>query len=151
MKQAYDIEELFTRAYEPNRSVLEGMNAVITAMKTLNNYDSRGYRFLIGSPVRRFKGGAPMKRWMMFLRWMVRADVIDFGLWSGVNRADLLIPLDTHTFTVSKRLGLLERKAYDMQSVIDLTLRLRTFDPDDPVKYDFALYRIGQERQMILM
>ncbi len=151
MKQAYDIEELFTRAYEPNRSVLEGMNAVITAMKTLNNYDSRGYCFLIGSPVRRFKGGAPMKRWMMFLRWMVRADVIDFGLWSGVNRADLLIPLDTHTFTVSKRLGLLERKAYDMQSVIDLTLRLRTFDPDDPVKYDFALYRIGQERQMILM
>lgn len=145
LKLEIDIEVLFTKAYEANRSVLDGLNAVIGKMHSLNRYDSRGCRFLVGTPVSRFKGGAPMKRWMMFLRWMVRKDAIDFGLWMEVDRADLLMPLDTHTFAVSRRLGLLKRKTYDMQSVIELTDTLRVFDPDDPVKYDFALYRIGQE------
>jgi len=56
------------------------------------------------------------------------------------------MPLDTHTFNVSRRLGLLKRKTYDLQSVVELTDTLRTFDAEDPVKYDFALYRIGQEK-----
>lgn len=145
LKLESDMEELFTQAYIPHRSVLDGINVVIEKMWSLNSYESRGYRFLIGAPATRFKGGAPMKRWMMFLRWMVRQDAIDFGLWSGVKRADLLMPLDTHTFAVSRELGLLRRKQYDLQSVVELTQALRTFDPEDPVKYDFALYRIGQE------
>lgn len=146
LKLETDMERLFTEAYAPKRSVLEGMNAVIETMQSLNAYESRGYRFLIGSPLRKYKGGAPMKRWMMFLRWMVRNDAIDFGLWRGVERADLLMPLDTHTFNVSRKLGLLKRKNYDMQAVVELTETLKTFDPSDPVKYDFALYRIGQEQ-----
>lgn len=146
LKLQTDMQTLFRTAYEPNRSVLEGMNAIIDTMRSLNAYESRGYRFLIGSPVTRFRGGAPMKRWMMFLRWMVRNDAIDFGLWSEMDKADLLMPLDTHTFNVSRKLGLLERKRYDMQAVIELTNKLKTFDPADPVKYDFALYRIGQEK-----
>lgn len=87
-----------------------------------------------------------MKRWMMYLRWMVRSDAIDMGLWQGVSTSDLIVPLDTHTFNVSKRLGLLERRSYDLQAALELTDTLRCFDPDDPVKYDFALYRLGQER-----
>ena len=82
----------------------------------------------------------------MFLRWMVRDDNIDMGLWSEIDRADLIIPLDTHTFNVSKKLGLLERKTYDLQAAIELTKTLKTFDKNDPLKYDFALYRIGQEK-----
>lgn len=147
LKLECDMESLFTGAYEQDHSVLDGMNAIITKMQSLNAYGSRGYRFLTGSPVKRFKGGAPMKRWMMFLRWMVREDAIDFGFWRGVNKADLLMPLDTHTFAVSRRLGLLRRKVYDLQSVVELTKTLACFDADDPVKYDFALYRIGQEQQ----
>lgn len=145
-KQNENIESLFTEAYRHNASVIEGINALITSLMSYNDYQSRGYRFLVGAPSWKLKGAAPMKRWMMFLRWMIREDAIDFGLWKGVDTKDLLMPLDTHTFNVSRRLGLLRRKNYDLQSVVELTRKLRRFDPSDPVKYDFALYRLGQER-----
>jgi uncharacterized protein (TIGR02757 family) len=86
------------------------------------------------------------KRYMMYLRWMVRKDSLDLGLWSKIDKKDLLMPLDTHTFKVSQRLGLLKRKTYDMKAAIEVTHRLRTFDKEDPIKYDFALYRLGQEK-----
>jgi len=146
LKLEADMETLFTKAYSRNGSVLEGLNALIEKMRLLNGFESRGYRFLVGSEVTKLKGGAPMKRWLMFLRWMVRDDAIDFGLWKSVDKADLLMPLDTHTFNVSRRLGLLTRKTYDLQAVMELTETLRRFDPSDPVKYDFALYRLGQEK-----
>lgn len=147
LKRDADPETLFTEAYRRERNVLDGVNTLIATLRSLNAYESRGYRFLLGSEAAKPKGGAPLKRWMMFLRWMVRDDAIDFGLWRGVEKADLLMPLDTHTFHVSRRLGLLERRRYDLQAVIELTETLRTFDPADPVKYDFALYRIGQEKR----
>ncbi|MHC3994217.1 TIGR02757 family protein [Thiomicrolovo sp. ZZH C-3] len=146
LKQTDDMERIFTEAYRKEHSVIDGLNGVIATLQGLNRYESRGYRFLVGSSVTKIKGGAPMKRWLMFLRWMVRKDAIDFGLWQGVDTADLLMPLDTHTFNVSRRLGLLQRKTYDLQAVVELTERLRTFDAKDPVKYDFALYRLGQEK-----
>lgn len=80
------------------------------------------------------------------MRWMVREDNIDMGLWSGVDKSDLIIPLDTHTFNVSKKLGLLSRKSYDLEAAMELTKKLKEFDRQDPLKYDFALYRIGQEK-----
>ena len=82
----------------------------------------------------------------MFLRWMVRKDNIDMGLWKQVNQADLIMPLDTHTFNVGHRLGLLSRKSCDLEAAIELTGKLREFDKEDPLKYDFALYRLGQEK-----
>jgi uncharacterized protein (TIGR02757 family) len=82
----------------------------------------------------------------MYLRWMVRKDNLDMGLWSKIDKKDLLLPLDTHTFKVSQRLGLLKRKTYDMKAAIEVTQRLSKFDRDDPIKYDFALYRLGQEK-----
>ena len=89
-----------------------------------------------------------MKRWMMYLRWMVRKDNIDMGLWGSVDKKDLIMPLDTHTFNVSRRVGLLQRKRYDLEAALELTETLRGFDRDDPIKYDFALYRIGQEKML---
>jgi uncharacterized protein (TIGR02757 family) len=82
---------------------------------------------------------------MMFFRWMVRRDALDMGLWSGIDPADLIVPLDTHTHRVGLRLGLLTRRSYDMKAALELTETLRRFDPADPVRYDFALYRLGQE------
>jgi uncharacterized protein (TIGR02757 family) len=79
---------------------------------------------------------------------MVREDNIDLGLWKSVNKADLLLPLDTHTFSVSHSLGLLKRKTYDLKAVLELTDILKSFDKSDPIKYDFALYRIGQEKNL---
>jgi uncharacterized protein (TIGR02757 family) len=88
--------------------------------------------------------GAAAKRLNMFLRWMVRSDDgVDFGLWKGIPASALMIPLDVHTGAVSRRLGLLSRKANDWKAVEELTANLRRFDPDDPVKYDFALFGMG--------
>jgi len=67
------------------------------------------------------------------------------GLWSKINKRDLIVPLDTHTFNLSLKLGLLKRRTYDMKAALELTERFREFDRNDPVKYDFALYRLGQE------
>jgi len=82
----------------------------------------------------------------MFLRWMVRDDNLDMGLWKNVNKKDLILPLDTHTFKVSLKLGLLKRKTYDLKSAILITEALKNFNNEDPIIYDFALYRIGQEK-----
>lgn len=82
----------------------------------------------------------------MFLRWMVRKDCLDMGLWQSFDKKDLLIPLDTHTFKTARRLGLLKRKTYDLKAVLQLTDRLKSFCKEDPIKYDFALYRLGQEK-----
>ena len=79
----------------------------------------------------------------MFLRWMVRRDEIDFGLWKEIPTSALLIPLDLHTGNVSRQLGLLTRSQNDRQAVLELTCRLREFDPVDPIRYDFALFGLG--------
>jgi uncharacterized protein (TIGR02757 family) len=85
------------------------------------------------------------KRLNMFLRWMVRKDYheVDFGLWDKISMADLFLPLDIHTGNVSRKLGLLSRKQNDWKAVEELTSVLRTFDPLDPVKYDYALFGTG--------
>ena len=84
-----------------------------------------------------------MKRMNMFLRWMVRGDPVDLGIWDFIKTDELLIPLDVHVGKVSRYLGLLERKSNDFKSVVLLTDKLREFDPYDPVKYDFALFGAG--------
>lgn len=148
LKQEHSLEELFYEGYRQEQNVLTGLNTVIHHMQVVNPYESRGYSFLVGKEVTKTKGNSAMKRWMMYLRWMVRKDNIDMGLWSKVDKKNLIMPLDTHTFNVSKSLGLLTRKTYDLEAALELTQTLKTFDEFDPIKYDFALYRIGQEKML---
>ncbi len=148
LKSESSLEDVFLKGYKKKSSVLDGLESTISKLWSLNEYNSRGYKFLLGQPPHK-KSSGTYKRWNMYLRWMVRKDSIDLGLWSGVLKSDLLMPLDTHTFKVSKDLGLLERKTYDLKAVQELTEKLKTFDKDDPIKYDFALYRIGQEKSLI--
>ncbi len=95
----------------------------------------------VPTPVRK----SSCKRLNMFLRWMVRRDKagVDFGLWTRIQPAQLYIPLDVHVDRIARQLGLLTRKQTDWLAVEELTKRLRSFDPDDPVKYDFALFGLG--------
>ena len=85
------------------------------------------------------------KRLNMFLRWMVRKDDrgVDFGLWQEIKSSQLLMPFDVHVERIARRFNLVERKQSDWQTVLQLTDRLRELDPEDPVKYDFALFGIG--------
>lgn len=146
LKNTTKLEELFVSGYAQNNNVIEGINAIIKKLHELCDHNSRGYTFLLGKVTNKTKGAGALKRWMMWLRWMVRKDAIDLGLWSRVDKKDLIMPLDTHTFKVSRKLGLLARKTYDLQAAIELTNALKEFDKEDPLKYDFALYRLGQEK-----
>ncbi|HEX8022228.1 TIGR02757 family protein [Mucilaginibacter sp.] len=89
------------------------------------------------------------KRLSMFLRWMARHDDngVDFGIWNRIKPADLICPLDLHVDRVSRKLNLINRKQTDWQTAVELTERLREFDPNDPVKYDFALFGLGIEER----
>lgn len=153
LKQKSSLEDIFFNGYTKENSVLEGIDKIIQFVSEELENQSEGLRFLVGTRMKRDKlniikssGNGAYKRYNMFLRWMVRSDNLDMGLWKKVNKKDLLIPLDTHTFKVSQKLGLLRRKTYDLKAVIELTDKLKEFDSSDPVKYDFALYRIGQEK-----
>ncbi|MGB5654610.1 MAG: TIGR02757 family protein, partial [Robiginitalea sp.] len=89
--------------------------------------------------------GSAAKRINMFLRWMIRpSDTgVDFGLWTHLKPAQLSCPLDVHSGKVARALGLLSRKQNDARAVAELDKALRKLDPDDPVKYDFALFGLG--------
>ncbi len=108
----------------------------------LGSYPARSAKHL-ADPMR----NAAAKRINMFLRWMVRRDKngVDFGLWQRVSPSGLMIPLDVHTANTSRMLGLLTRRSNDWTAVEELTAKLRQFDPDDPVKYDYALFNLGIE------
>lgn len=148
LNQETTLQSVFKKGYLKNSDVLEGLEYLIEDIYSRFPHAKKGYRFLLGRVTKNPKGAGALKRWMMFLRWMVRKDNIDMGLWSEIDKADLIIPLDTHTFNVAKELGLLKRRSYDLQAAIELTKTLKTFDAHDPLKYDFALYRIGQEKML---
>lgn len=146
LKEVDSIENLFYEGYKKEENVLAGLWHFIDTLKSVNEHKSRGYDFLVGSVPKKESGMGTYKRYMMYLRWMVREDALDLGLWNKIDKKDLLLPLDTHTFKVSQRLGLLKRKTYDMKAALEITERLAKFDKEDPIKYDFALYRLGQEK-----
>ncbi len=85
------------------------------------------------------------KRINMFLRWMVRKDNagVDFGIWKNLSPSQLSCPLDVHTGNIARKLGLLKRKQNDAKALSELDNALRVLDPEDPVKYDFALFGLG--------
>lgn len=110
------------------------------ANKILKKKISRGLAFLIGNSDNKTNA---LKRFNMFLRWMVRKDDVDLGRWN-LSASSLILPLDVHTFNICKKIGLLVNGSYNLKSAIKITNELKNFDSCDPIKYDFALYRIGQ-------
>jgi uncharacterized protein (TIGR02757 family) len=89
--------------------------------------------------------GSTCKRLNMYLRWMVRTDKqgVDFGIWKKIKPSELICPIDLHVARVAKRFNILTRKQVDWQAAVALTDYLRILDPNDPVKYDFALFGLG--------
>ena len=142
------LENIFYQGYQKEANLLDGLWSLIRVIRECYPYESYGYNFLVGNPPRNLSSAGTYKRYLMYLRWMVRQDSLDMGLWSKIDKKDLLMPLDTHTFHVSRKIGLLQRKSCDMKAAIELTETLKKFDRHDPVKYDFALYRLGQEKMV---
>lgn len=142
------LQTLFETTY-PAEGFLCALSTLIATVREAAGVRSDGIDFLIGRPFecRNLSGVSAHKRWLMFLRWMVRRESPDLGRWRGVSPADLLMPLDTHTFRLGRELGLIARKSSDLKAAIELTENLKKFDPADPLKYDFALYRLGQQEK----
>ncbi len=92
----------------------------------------------VASPARK----STCKRLNMFMRWMVRKDEkgVDFGLWKDIPMSALKIPLDVHVEKIARKYQLLTRKQRDWQAVLEITDHLKKLDPEDPIKYDFAMF-----------
>jgi uncharacterized protein (TIGR02757 family) len=114
--------------------------------KTMAQGNAGKYTRHIASPEK----NSACKRTHLALRWLVRDDgIVDLGLWKSIAPSRLYIPLDVHVARTSRSLGLLQRKSNDRKAVEILTAGLRGFCPEDPVKYDFALFGIGSEKDKI--
>jgi uncharacterized protein (TIGR02757 family) len=157
-----DLLELLKYAFEQHGSIekhfLSGYNkAEKNIIPVLSNFcesllktyaarhrtaPGRGLKYLLAGPA---SGGAA-KRLNLFLRWMVRDDEVDLGLWKSIDKAKLIVPMDVHMFRVSGMLKLHHRKNISLKVAVEVTDRFGRIEPDDPVKYDFALCRIGMSQ-----
>jgi uncharacterized protein (TIGR02757 family) len=99
----------------------------------------RGVRFLLADP----GGAGASKRVHMFLRWMIRAEAPDLGIWTSATPAQLVMPLDTHVGRIARYVGLTGRVPIDRRTALEVTEGLRAFAPEDPTRYDFAMARLG--------
>jgi uncharacterized protein (TIGR02757 family) len=141
------VEGFFAPAGEPAdmRTALESFVDRVLRLPRDGLYGSKtlpaaaGVRFFFPSP----RDGSACKRLSLFLRWMVRKDSVDPGGWSRVPRSSLLIPLDAHIINIGKSARLTKRVTPGWRMAEDITQTLRACDPEDPVKYDFALHRMG--------
>jgi len=127
---------------EEDETVLPALDRFVARLR--EGYNGRG-NYLIASPC----DGSACKRMHLFLRWMVRRDAVDPGLWRGVPAAKLVAPLDTHMHRVALRLGLTRRKQANGATAVEITGAFRWMVPEDPVKYDFALTRPGIRKEMV--
>jgi uncharacterized protein (TIGR02757 family) len=143
----YEIFDSLEDAFIPvdgDYSPFRGLGGFRSYFFSLPDYPHRTKKH-VSSPSQK----STCKRLNMFLRWMVRKDDngVDFGIWNRISPADLVCPLDLHVDRVSRKLLLITRKQTDWQTALELTERLKQFDPLDPVKYDFALFGLGIEER----
>ncbi len=137
------------------KAFLIGQTGAIDSMESILTQFQRHFFSLEDAPSRTKKHisspatRSACKRINMYLRWMVRQDKqgVDFGIWKQISPAQLICPCDLHVDRVGRKLGLIKRKQTDWGTAIELTQVLRSFDPLDPVKYDFALFGLGVEEK----
>ena len=135
-KTSDGLEELFGYGHLQGK-IFENVTDYFYARTNKNV--GQGFYHMIPNP----RNGGAMKRMCMYLRWMIRKSCVDKGIWGFMHPSQLYIPLDIHVGRISRQMGLLKRNANDFKSVIELTNKLKEFCPNDPVKYDFAIFGYG--------
>lgn len=129
------LEACFTNGHDPSdATVLPALTAFVGALRR----ESGRRSYLLPSP----DDGSACKRLHLYLRWMVRRDDVDPGAWA-VPASKLIVPLDTHMHRIARALGLTARRAADGRTALEVTAAFRAMTPEDPVRYDFALTRLG--------
>jgi uncharacterized protein (TIGR02757 family) len=141
------IERFFLDGYDAGADdisgALESFSARALAVDQREAYGGRKSRPGVAYFFPRPSMGSACKRLNLFLRWMVRNDAVDFGLWTRVSPSKLIVPLDTHVIRVGQCLRLTRLVSPGWRMAADITAALRDLDPDDPVKYDFSLCHLG--------
>ena len=139
------LESTFLKYYNrEDENIIKGLEGFTNELKMIKHKNTGAYNYLLPDVLKK----STCKRLNLYLRWMVRKDEIDLGIWGNkISRSALLIPVDTHVYKVSRQLELVQRKCCDLKFAIELTNKLKEFDPDDPVKYDFALCHMGMEKE----
>ena len=146
-KEFGSLKKLFLFGYNPKdenlKNAITNFNLyfLLKAQKEFGKL-SRGIIFMFPLPEK----GSACKRINLFLRWMVRKDELDFGLWNEISTSKLTIPVDTHVARICKHLKLTKRKSVSWKMAVEITDNLKKFDPNDPVKYDFAICHIGMRK-----
>ncbi|MBI3592056.1 MAG: TIGR02757 family protein [Nitrospirae bacterium] len=146
-KKYGSIESAFKRRYtDSDLNIGNGLTGLIDMLLRIDtsavygrDMKSNGFLQFFPSPSK----GSACKRMNLFLRWMIRDRDIDFGIWKGIPKNKLVIPLDTHIGRISKCLGFTKRSSQDWKMAVEITEALKTLDPEDPLKYDFALCHQG--------
>ena len=140
LKKHGSVEKIFASFISPNDldvgPAIQGFSETI--MTILPDTPARLQKHLA-----RPNAGSACKRINMYLRWMVRPGPVDFDLWKKIKPAQLVLPLDVHSGRAGRQLGLLTRKQNDWKSAVELTASCQKLDPNDPSKYDFALFGPG--------
>ena len=135
LKKHRTLENLFLKHYRPAEETLAG---AIYAF--VNDFNLKACApTLTPCPEKK----SSFKRLNLFLRWMIRHDAVDPGVWNNVPPSKLIIPLDTHMFQAAKKMGLTARKDTSMKTALEITAAFRKVSPLDPVRYDFSLTRTG--------
>ncbi|MGK7390493.1 MAG: TIGR02757 family protein [Candidatus Cyclobacteriaceae bacterium M2_1C_046] len=144
-KKYNSLEEAFNPGLKSGWDAKEGLVGFHNRFFALEYAPHRTKKH-IATPERK----AACKRLNMYLRWLVRKDDkgVDFGIWDSIKPAKLICPCDVHVDRVARKLNLITRKQTDWITAVELTEALKSFDPEDPVKYDFALFGLGVEEKM---
>jgi len=139
------IERFFVQGYSPSdKNIIPALSKFCDLLldmyaKAHNGRITKGLSYLLPRPA----SGSACKRLNLFLRWMVRDDDVDVGLWKSVDKAKLIVPIDVHMGRLCRILGLYDRKTISLSTAVKITENFAEIEPADPVKYDFALSRIG--------
>jgi uncharacterized protein (TIGR02757 family) len=146
-KQLDALFKLHCRNDDPNIGIglagfVESLLSTDTSPVYGKNIKTMGFLQFFPSP----KKGSACKRMNLFLRWMIRDRDIDFGIWKGIQKNKLVIPLDTHIARISRCLGFTKRSSHDWKMAVEITEALKRLDSEDPLKYDFALCHQGISR-----
>jgi uncharacterized protein (TIGR02757 family) len=139
------LESFFLRGYnDGDKTVVNALSGFCGSLLSEHSrknagHVSRGLQYLLSDPAK----GSACKRLNLFLRWMVRDDDVDPGLWKSVDKAKLIVPIDVHMGRLCKILNLYDRKTVSLKAAMEITEAFAQIEPADPAKYDFCLSRIG--------
>jgi uncharacterized protein (TIGR02757 family) len=147
LRAHHSLEKVFKQSYSPrDGNIGPGLSGLMKTLQSIDTSEVYGKNIRPPGLLQFFPSpanGSACKRANLFLRWMIRDRDIDFGIWKEIPKNRLIVPLDTHIARISRCLLFTNRRSQDWKMAVEITEALKTLDPVDPVKYDFALCHLG--------